>query len=401
MQNFQYTGFDAAGAKVSGDISAVSLESARQQLKAQGILLKSLEPQKATETGFKLGRAIVSLSDLEFLTTELSVLLDAGLKIDKGIELLNRTNKKPGLAQLLDKIAKALRSGKQLSQALLVADNKLFDSLYVNLVSIGEATGKLPEVFRSLAADLAFKRDLQQKVVQALTYPMVILFVCLSSIIFIFNYVVPNLETMFAGKTDLPIYTQLLLSCSAWMRQYQWFLLATILVGAVLLKYLLQRPDYQQMFQKWQLSLPVVKQAVVLVERIRFNSGLAMMLNAGVAVDQALALSCGNIKNMQVRSELEIAIQKIKRGDALSAALRQTLLYPDFFASLLAVGEESGELTRIFREIAERSQREFSAWVTRMTSLLEPLLIVLMGGIVGGVVVIMMLSITGATEVGI
>lgn len=401
MQNFQYSGFDAAGAKVSGDISAVSLESARQQLKAQGILLKSLEPQKVAETGLSFGKAKVSLSDLEFLTTELSVLLDAGLKIDKGIELLNRTNKKPGLALLLDKISKALRSGKQLSQALQAADDKLFDSLYVNLVSIGEATGKLPEVFRSLAADLAFKRDLQQKVIQALTYPMVILFVCLSSIVFIFNYVVPNLETMFAGKTDLPVYTQLLLNSSAWMRQYQWFLLAALVVGGVLLKYLLQKSEYQQIFQKWQLGLPVLKQAVVLVERIRFNSGLAMMLNAGVSVDQALALSCGNIKNLLVRRELEIAIQKIKRGDALSAALRQTLLYPDFFASLLAVGEESGELTRIFREIAERSQREFSAWVTRMTSLLEPLLIVVMGGIVGGVVVIMMLSITGTTDVGI
>lgn len=401
MQNFQYTGFDSAGAKVSGDISAVSIDSARQQLKSQGVLLKTLEPQRVAAEGMRFGKAKVSLSDLEFLTTELSVLLDAGLKIDKGIELLNRTNKKPGLAVLLDKISKALRSGKQLSQALQAADNKLFDSLYVNLVSIGEATGKLPEVFRSLAADLAFKRDLQQKVMQALTYPMVILFVCLSSIVFIFNYVVPNLETMFAGKTDLPVYTQLLLSSSAWMRQYQWFLLAAIVAALTLLKYMLQKPEFQHSFQKWQLGLPVLRQAVILIERIRFNSGLAMMLNAGVAVDQALALSCGNIKNVLVRRELEIAINKIKRGDALSGALRQTLLYPDFFASLLAVGEESGELTRIFREIAERSQREFSSWVTRMTSLLEPLLIVVMGGIVGGVVVIMMLSITGTTDVGI
>jgi type II secretory pathway component PulF len=401
MQNFQYTGFDSAGAKVSGDISAVSIESARQQLKAQGVLLKTLEPQRVATEGIRFGKAKVSLSDLEFLTTELSVLLDAGLKIDKGIELLNRTNKKPGLAILLDKISKSLRSGKQLSQALEAADNKLFDSLYVNLVSIGEATGKLPEVFRSLAADLAFKRDLQQKVMQALTYPMVILLVCLSSIVFIFNYVVPNLETMFAGKSDLPVYTQLLLSSSAWMRQYQWFLLAGIVAAFGLLKYMLQKPEFQHSFQKWQLGLPVLRQSVILVERIRFNSGLAMMLNAGVAVDQALALSCGNIKNVLVRRELEIAINKIKRGDALSGALRQTLLYPDFFASLLAVGEESGELTRIFKEIAERSQREFSSWVTRMTSLLEPLLIVVMGGIVGGVVVIMMLSITGTTDVGI
>jgi type II secretory pathway component PulF len=401
MINFQYSGFDQSGAKVSGDISAESIDSARQMLRQQGVLVKTLQPQQLESPGFSLGKTKVSLSDLEFLTTELSVLLDAGLKIDKGIELLNRTNKKPGLATLLDKISKSLRGGKQLSQALQLADDKLFDSLYVNLVSIGEATGKLPEVFRSLAADLAFKRDLQQKVTQALTYPMVILFVCLSSIVFIFNYVVPNLETMFQGKTDLPVYTQLLLSSSAWMRQYQWYLLGAIIGGVFLLKHALQKPEFQHSFQKWQLNLPVLKQAVVLVERIRFNSGLAMMLNAGVSVDQALMLSCGNIKNSLVRRELEIAINKIKRGDALSGALRQTLLYPDFFASLLAVGEESGELTRIFREIAERSQREFSSWVTRMTSLLEPLLIVVMGGIVGGVVVIMMLSITGTTDVGI
>jgi type II secretory pathway component PulF len=360
MINFQYSGFDQSGAKVSGDISAESIDSARQMLRQQGVLVKTLQPQQLESPGFSLGKTKVSLSDLEFLTTELSVLLDAGLKIDKGIELLNRTNKKPGLATLLDKISKSLRGGKQLSQALQLADDKLFDSLYVNLVSIGEATGKLPEVFRSLAADLAFKRDLQQ-------------FVCLSSIVFIFNYVVPNLETMFQGKTDLPVYTQLLLSSSAWMRQYQWYLLGAIIGGVFLLKHALQKPEFQHSFQKWQLNLPVLKQAVVLVERIRFNSGLAMML----------------------------AINKIKRGDALSGALRQTLLYPDFFASLLAVGEESGELTRIFREIAERSQREFSSWVTRMTSLLEPLLIVVMGGIVGGVVVIMMLSITGTTDVGI
>jgi type II secretory pathway component PulF len=159
MINFQYSGFDQSGAKVSGDISAESIDSARQMLRQQGVLVKTLQPQQLESPGFSLGKT--------------------GLKIDKGIELLNRTNKKPGLATLLDKISKSLRGGKQLSQALQLADDKLFDSLYVNLVSIGEATGKLPEVFRSLAADLAFKRDLQQKVTQALTYPMVILFVCL------------------------------------------------------------------------------------------------------------------------------------------------------------------------------------------------------------------------------
>jgi general secretion pathway protein F len=125
-----------------------------------------------------------------------------------------------------------------------------------------------------------------------------------------------------------------------------------------------------------------------------------MMLSAGVAIDQALTLSAANVRNLLIRNELEIAIQKIKRGEQMSLVLRQSCLYPDFFASLLAVGEESGELGRVFAEITKRSQRDFSQWVTRFTSLLEPLMILVMGALVGGVVVIMMLSITTSSNIG-
>lgn len=396
MPIFRYEGFDRSGARVSGDIEADSLSAARQQLKQQGYMLSLLaadQPQR--ESWF--GARKVKLADIEFLMTELSVLLDAGLKIDKGLELLRKSNQKPALGHLLNKLSQEVRTGQQLSQALAAADD-VFDPLYVNLVSIGEATGKLPEVFRSITADLAFKRELQQKVMQALTYPAVILLVCISAILFIFNYIVPNMESLFSSQADLPGYTQLLLSSSAWMRQYQWWLAGGIIVLVMSFLSLRQQPVVQQQMQSWVLRLPVLSSSTLLVERIRFNSGLSMMLNAGVAVDQALELSAGNIRNKVVRREIEIAIQKVKRGELLSAALRQTRLYPLFFASLLAVGEESGELSRIFNEIAQRSQREFSAWVTRMTSLLEPLLILFMGGLVGSVVVIMMLSITGNSD---
>jgi len=399
MPQFNYEGFDRSGARISGDIEADSLSHARLQLKQQGFLIKKVSEDKPQAKSLFSSQQI-SLSDIEFLTTELSVLLDAGLKIDKGIELLRKSNKKPGLAKLLEKLSKELRSGKQLSQALGAADD-VFDPLYINLVSIGEATGKLPEVFRSIATDLSFKRDLRQKVIQALTYPMVILLVCVSAIIFIFNYIVPNMESLFSANMDLPLYTQLLLSSSQWMRKYQFFLAIAIGIAVFVFLSVRKRPAVQQWLQRIGLKLPVFSSAVLLVERIRFNSGLSMMLNAGVAVDQALELSAGNIRNLIVRREVDIAINKIKRGELLSAALRQTRLFPIFFASLLAVGEESGELSRIFNEIAQRSQREFSNWVTRMTSLLEPLLILVMGGLVGGVVVIMMLSITGTSDAGL
>jgi type II secretory pathway component PulF len=399
MAQFRYEVFDSAGARSSGELESVSIQQAREQLIKQGLLVKSIEEIGIKASGFSFSFERITLADIEFLTSELSVLLDAGLKVDQGIELLRSSSKKPMLTDMLDKISKQMRSGKQLSEAL-VAFPKYFDPLYVNLVSIGEATGRLADVFKELSKDLGFKRELQQKVMQALTYPTVILFVCVISVLFIFNYVVPNMASLFEGQSDLPIYTLILLNSAAWLQKYQVVVAAAflILVGALLV--FRKHPLMEKMKQKLNTTLPVVKTAVVLVERIRFNSGLAMMLNAGVPVDRALQLASGNIRNMALRQEILIALAKIKRGDQLSTSLRQTRIFPDFFASLLKVGEESGQLSRIFNEIAQRSQREFSNWVTRVTSLLEPILIVVMGGIVGGVVVVMMLSITSVTDAG-
>lgn len=398
MAMFRYTGFDGAGANVSGEIDAVDLDEARAALLRQGLMIASIKEIQLNGHVFGVGQGRVTLSDIEFLTSELSVLLDAGLKIDRGIDLLKSSSKKPQLAVMLDKIGRALRSGQQLSQALQ-AFPEVFDPLYINLVSIGEATGKLPDVFRELSKDLSFRRDLQQKVSQALTYPAVILVVCLVSIGFIFNYVVPNMKSLFAGQQDLPVYTALLLSLSDWLAAYQWWLAGAVTATFATLWSLRKQPAMIAFAQKLQLSLPVLSSATVLVERIRFNSGLSMMLAAGVALDRALELSCGNIRHPAIRQEIMIALGKVKRGEQLSQVLRQTRLFPQFLLSLLKVGEESGQLARIFAEIAQRSQREFSSWVTRVTALLEPLLIIVMGGIVGGVVVVMMMSITSVTDV--
>lgn len=400
MAMFEYKGFDKSGARVSGSIEALTAEQAQQQLKQQGYLLKSVAPEKSAQQAGLFSNNRVTLADIEFLTAELSLLLDAGLKIDKGIELLKSANKKPALARLLNKLSAELRSGKQLSQVLSDLDN-VFDPLYVNLVSIGEKTGNLAHIFRQLAQDLAFKRDLQKKISQALTYPLVILTVCIASVLFIFNYVVPNMATMFERQQDLPFYTRMLLGSSAWLQQYQIALFAGLTALCAAIYHQRRNPVLQQRWQWMALRLPLLGQAVLLIERIRFNGGLAMMLDAGVAIDQALDLANGNIRQPELRQEMQIAINKVKRGEQLSVTLRQTRLYPDFFASLLSVGEESGELGKIFHEIAQRSQRQFSDWVSRFTALLEPLLILVMGGIVGSVVVIMMLSITSATDVGL
>jgi general secretion pathway protein F len=403
MGSFRYSGFDATGGRVSSSIDSPDLATAKQLLREQGIAISSIQPADQAidwRVSLGLGEAGVSLADTEFLTAELSLLLDSGVRIDRAIGILQRAGKTSAMSRLLGQLNNELKQGKQLSEAL-AQHPTVFDPLYVNLVSLGEAGGRLPEVFRGLAEDLRFQRELRQKVASAATYPIVVASVCIIAVLFIFNFVVPNLKGLFADAAELPWYTTALLASSEFMQQWQWLLGAAIVALVVGLYRLRQRPSIVDLRERLLLDTPGLRDATAMVERIRFSGGLGLMLDAGLPVDRALALATGNIRHSALRREMSAAVDKVKRGEQLSGALRQTRLFPDYFASLLEVGEESGELAKVFVEIARRSRDAFSAWALRLTTLLEPLLILIMGLIVGGVVVIMMLSITSVADVGL
>ena len=403
MARFRYVGFDPSGGRVSGIVDAERLDLARDDLRGRGVMVSELASEGTgrdwRETlGLQTDR--VKLEDLEFLTSELSLLLDSGVRIDRAIGILQRTGRSGAVGRLLSAMSAELKQGRQLSEA--AAEHKdVFDPLYVNLIALGEASGQLPEVFRRLAEDLRFRRDIRQKVVQAATYPLVVLSVCVLALLFIFNFVVPNLATLFADAKELPWYTSALLGASSFMKQYQWALAVVLVALGALLWQARKRPSVVEFRERVAIGSPFLSEATTTVERIRFTSGLGMMLESGLPVDRALQLATGNIRHGQLRREIAIAVEKVRRGEQLSGVLRQTRLFPDFYASLLEVGEESGELGKVFNEIARRSRDAFSSWTQRVTTLLEPALILLMGLIVGGVVVIMMLSITSVADIGL
>jgi len=402
MPAFRYQGFDTAGGRVDGTIDAESQDRALHQLRERGFLISKLRAVEAggdwrASLGLESDR--VSLGDLEFLTAELSLLLESGVRIDRAIGILQRAGKGGAMSRLLNALSADLKQGKQLSQAL-EAHPTVFDRLYVNLVALGEEGGRLPDVFRGLAEDLRFQRELREKVVSASTYPLVVAGVCVLALLFIFNFVVPNLQSLFADATELPWYTSLLLESSAFMRQWQWVVFAAIVATAAALWRSRRNPSVVDFKDRMLLDTPGLRDATTMVERIRFSSGLGMMLEAGLPVDRALTLATGNVRHGTLRREVAAAVEKVKRGEQISKVLRETRLFPDYYASLLEVGEESGELARVFTEIARRSRDGFSSWALRLTTLLEPLLILIMGLIVGGVVVVMMLSITSVSNVG-
>lgn len=400
MANFKYQAYDSSGAKVSGTIVSADEKSVLAELKAQKLIPLSVSEDSGKKGFLDSVSSRVNLSDLEFFTSELSLLLQSGVRIDKGIDIIRRSKSKPALANLLSDISQSLKRGGSLSAALK-EHPEVFDKLYVNLVELGEASGELADIFDGLAKDLKYKRDLNRKLISSLTYPAVIFAVCIASIFLIFNFIVPQMADLFNQRDSLPWYTKLMLNTSDWMQNYQWYLIIALVVATVAGISALRDHNNKEKFQRFLLRVPGLKTALISTDRIRFNSGLALMLKAGIQIDKALTLAIGNLKSEPIVQELTVAKEKIQRGGVLSEALQQTSLYPEFYVSLLEVGEASGNLPTIFEEIANRSRQDFESWTQRLTTLIEPLLILFMGVIVGGVVVVMLLSMVSVNDVSL
>lgn len=396
---FNYKGIAQSGAQVNGIIDSQSKTHALSELKNQQILVINLS-EAAAGTNLFSKSAKPSYKDFEFITSELSLLLDNGVKIDKALSILARAKVGSPAGIIIETISSQINQGKSLAEAFAEFPDH-FDSLYVNLIKIGEETATLPEVFAGLSTNMKFKVALQQKISQALAYPLVILSVCLLAIFFIFNFVVPNMSGMFREQENLPFYTELILTLSDWLIAYQHLLFLAVLAAVAGVYINWHDSKFKTARENLLADLPIIKSLFVQTERIKFCSGVVLMLKAGIKIDNAVALACGNVKSDLLKKEINYSLKQIKQGEPIAQALSSSSLFPDFYLSLIEVGEQSGKLDSVFNEITTRSRTEFELSVSKVISIIEPLLILVMGGIVGSVVVTMMLSITTVNDIGL
>ena len=400
MTRFLYQAYDSSGGKLQGEIEASDVTKAKQQIAEQQLMLVEIKEDGATVAGLDIfQRNKVSIQEIEYLTAELSLLLNSGVTIDRALGIIRRNSTSAPQAKLVAQLHDAVRRGESLSDAL-GEHQAVFNPLYLNLISLGEASGTLPTIFSRLAEDMKFQSELKRKVIQALIYPGVIFSVCLLCILFVFNYIVPQMQSLFDGLPELPFYTAVLLGVSNWIVSYQWILLAMVLAIGVGIYMARKSPSSAAAIDAFIARVPGFSGMITRVERIRFNTAITLMLESGILIDRCLEMAVGSIKNRELKQGLASAKDRVKKGATLSTALRSSPVFDDFSMSLIEVGEESGELAPVFSEISARARREFESAVDRMTSLLEPALILVMGGIVGGVVVTMLLSIVSVNEVG-
>ena len=396
--DFEYKAIDQQGERHIGSIEATDKLAAQKKLISDG-----LQPIELTElsadTGWRnLFSGNVGLNELEFFTSQLALLLESGVRVDKGIDIIMQSNAQPGLTKLLSKISAMLKKGTSLSEAFAEHPD-LFSPLYISLLKIGESSGNLSEVLNRLSADLKFQKELKAQISQALTYPSVIMMVCLAAVYFVLTLIVPKMSGIFTDLSQAPWYTQVIINVSNFFVENEVLILGGLALGLFSLVYAFKQVAFKNWCYVNSAKIPGVGKIILTAERIRFSSSMAMMLEAGLQLDTTLELTSATLKHPDLKRDAKQALVQLKSGKQLSFVLSKTKIFPEIFLSIIKVGEETGNLPRVFNEVANRSRVDLDAVINKLTTILEPLMLVFMGGFVGGIVISMLMSMVSINDV--
>ena len=401
MPVFAYEAVDASGQKVSREVNASSKDEAIKQIRSQGlrptrIAVKAKAAAAPAEKKKKKGVVLfdrVKQAQIVTFTSQLSTLQDAGLPIVRSVKILE-TQQRPGkFKDQLGAIAEEVEGGSTFSEALQKYP-KSFDKLYTSMVKAGEAGGVLDVILNRLAGFMEKSQKLRKKVKGAMIYPVAVLSVAGLILFFIMIYVVPSFEQMFKDLGQkLPAPTQLLLTASQTLQTY-WYLIPGIPFLFIMTLKMITRSEKGRMaMDRFKLTLPVFGVIIKKSSISRFCRTLGTLISSGVPILEALRIVKDAIGNVVISNAIEEVHGSIREGDTIAGPLRQSGIFDELLVNMIDVGEETGELDKMLIKIADNYETDVDVAVEGMSSLLEPLLIVGMGGIVGFIVIALFLPL--------
>ncbi|MCX8097688.1 MAG: type II secretion system F family protein [Casimicrobiaceae bacterium] len=408
MTLFAYQAVRTDGVPVSAQIDAPSEREAIERVREQGLILISLVP--AAQVILAPGRADsawlsrllrsrrVTQAQIVATTRDLANLVGAGLPLDRAFELLVSLAETRPLAVLLQDLRDRVRGGQSLSQAL-AEHPKHFDRLYVNLVRAGEASGTLGPTLARLAEFQERSAELRSSVQSALIYPIVLVLVALAAVLTMLFYVVPKFEATFRlfGK-GLPAATENLLAFSRFLKQDGWLLLLGLMAVVILVRGRLRTPRGELWWHRRKLTLPVLGPLFQRIEVARLTRTLGTLLGNGVSLLPALGIVRDTVENRALANALDTVIVRLREGQSFSRPLLETGLFPKLAAHMVAVGEETGQLDRMLIKIADIYDGEVATALKRALALLEPVLIIVLAVVVGGIIYALLTALLGLTD---
>ena len=389
MPTYVYKGRSRINGVVSGELVAENPEELTKALRKKGILVTSIQ-RKILQVRLGLGSKVRS-SDLSTFTRQVATMINAGLPILQCLQTLREQTTKENFSKIINQVADAVEGGKTLAEALAQRP-KVFNSLYVHMVEAGELGGMLDGILQRLAVYLEKTNSLKRKIRSALVYPILITLVALGGTVFMLTSIVPTFAKLFEefGGT-LPLPTQVVLVVSGLLQHNFLFILGFLIALVLGLRYVYRTENGHYKIDGLLLKLPIFGNLLRKSAISRFSRTLGTLLSSGVAILDSLSITAKTAGNMVVQEAVNRARDRIAEGQSISEPLKESGVFPPMVTQMVAIGEKTGELDNMLATIADFYDEQVDATVAALTSVLEPIIVIFMGVIVGGILVAMYL----------
>jgi len=398
MPSFTFLARDAGtGREIRSSIDAASEQQAIASLLGRNLLVVEIQ-EKVVRRG-KAGGSGVPLADLVVFTRQLATMIDAGLAMVQSLQALGEQTTNKVMRDVIKDVTQRVESGDSFSQALL-KHPKVFNKLYVCMVDAGEKGGLLAEILSRLATFLENTARLRKKVKSAMMYPTVVTFVAISITIFLLVKVVPVFGEIFSGfGSKLPAPTQFLIDLSNWLKSNLFIVLPAI--GLMIYGWLayIKTKQGREFWDRTRIQLPIFGVIAHKICLARFTRTLASLIRSGVPILEVLGIVANTVGNVVMEKAIRVAMSDIEKGDGISNALAKHPVFPVMIIRMMTAGEQTGKIDSMLERIADFLDEEIETTLSGLTSLIEPLLIVFLGVVVGGIVIAMFLPIFKMSEI--
>lgn len=402
MPVFEYNAISTTGKKLKGNVDAENIRIARQKLKSQGIYVtdikEGLENNVSKKGEINFGKDKISLKDLSIITSQLTTLIIAGLPLVNALQALTEQTESRNIKRILTDVRESVEEGNAFHKSLANFP-KAFPKLYVNMIESGEASGKLDSILENLSKYLEGQLALRRQVTSSLFYPTLMFAFCTLVVIGLLAFVVPSIVEIFEKQGGtLPLPTRIVVGVSDIIIHYWWVFIIGIVGIFTSIKKYAQTEKGKFNIDLLLIKLPLIGKLYTKVATARIASTIGTLFSGGVQLLSCLDIGKNIVNNVHFRSSLEQARDGVEKGKSLSSELSKSGLFPPLLSHMIAVGEKSGQLEQMLTRAAKAYEDEVKNTLAAITSLIEPLMIIGLGGIVFSIVISILMPMVGMID---
>ena len=385
MKKFKYSARDTSGKIVSGDMEAKDAGAVTDILHDRGLIIVTIKEAFGLdwERLAEINIGGVPMKDKVVFMRQMATMVGAGLPLTRALEIMVQQASNPMFKRVLKEVLSSVQSGKSFADSFR-EQSDVFDPITLNLIEAGEESGNLETILERLATELEESKTLGDKLRSAMIYPIIILVIIVVVMILMMLVLVPSMAEIYGDfGAELPLVTRILMSMSDFFLKYWWAILVVIAVIFIGMKYYLDTKKGKRNFDKLVLKIPAIGAIITKIQLSQFTRLLALLLGSGLSIMKALELTAQSLKNEMFRDTVMSAKEEVEKGGALAIPIARSEYFPLLVSSMIAVGEETGEIDIVLEKVSQYYKEEVNVATSNLSSILEPVFLVIMGLAVG------------------